>query len=233
MNSMKHLILSGLLVASACETSTEEDTGTELSASAASELSQTQVDGEAGVGPRPIHQLIRDCSALPDHPGGRGRRGPPPNRAGTDAGVARPLHGFAALYDADDSGALDDAESAALEADRLAGCEARNARLLAAHDTNGDGALDDAELEAAQAVIDAEREARRAEAIAAYDADGDGALSREERGAMRDEKQAALIAEFDADGDGALSEAEEDTLAESIKAEIRAGTAHGGPRGHR
>lgn len=174
------------------------------------------LDGE------PSHPLRLDCAAVSTStatvPGGHreGGRG----KGGHGRGHGERL---AWVYDADGSGDLDATEQAAQAADRLAGCEARKARLLAAYDADGDGTLSDEERAVAQAALDAEREARKAELLATYDADGDGALSREEREALREARQAELIATYDTDGDGALSDAEKVPLAEAIRAAIRAG----------
>jgi hypothetical protein len=277
-------------VASACggvDTSTSDTALDETS----SDTLESTLDGVEGIGPRPLHALLRTCSEVqvpagllvrdrggpdgdrlgrgdrperdeqgerhgPDGRGGRGHRGPPPEGRGPDGRGGRGHDGpppeagssttsaerpdghghrrgrgglgrLAWVYDANGDGTLDAAEAAAFRADLVAGCEARNAALLAAHDTDGDGALSDAELEAAQQAIDAEHAARRAAAIATYDTDGDGELSRDEREAMRAARRAELLATYDTDGDGELSDTERSALAEAIKAQLRSGQRPG------
>lgn len=132
-------------------------------------------------------------------------------------------HGIEWVYDANGDHALDDTERAAREADRLASCENRRARILATYDQDGDGTLSPSELEAAQAAIDAEMEARRTAALATYDTNGDGRLDCSERQALVDAKHAAIRERFDANGDGEIIGDERAALAEAIRAEIRSG----------
>ena len=138
-------------------------------------------------------------------------------------------------YDVDGDGALSDEEQATLEADLVAGCEARRAALIEAFDTDGDGALSEEERASAQEAIAAEREAERvareAALLESYDADGDGELSHEERHVARDAeraaREAALVEAYDVDGDGELSDEEQATMEEARAAEVRAAIQSG------
>ena len=138
-------------------------------------------------------------------------------------------------YDVDGDGALSDEEQATLEADLVAGCEARRAALIEAFDADGDGALSEEERATAQEAIAAEREAERAareaSLLESYDADGDGELSHEERHAAHDAeraaREAAQVEAYDVDGDGELSDEEQATMEEARAAAVRAAIQSG------
>jgi hypothetical protein len=94
--------------------------------------------------------------------GGHGRHGGGPEGGRGGDKVEHMLF----IYDVDGDGELSDEEKAELQADLTAGCEARQAALLAEFDADDDGALSEEELEAARAAHEAEREARRHEDMA-------------------------------------------------------------------
>jgi hypothetical protein len=142
-------------------------------------------------------------------PGGRGHHGP--------MGFRRLMW----IYDADDSGELDEAERAILEADLEARGAAIEARTLAEFDADADGLLSDAELEAARSAHRAAQEARRAAELVTYDTDGDGRLSREEMRAKHDAKRAGLEAEYDLDASGDLDATEKAALREYLRSVVR------------
>lgn len=120
----------------------------------------------------------------------------------------RPLLDF--VYDADDSGALDEAERKTLQADLVLRCQALDT-LFAELDANGDGKLDDAEREDLHALFGppphrgppkgdpgSERPTRPAKGqlpppgMRAYDTDRSGELDDEERQAARADIQDRL-----------------------------------------
>jgi hypothetical protein len=125
------------------------------------------------------------------------------------------------IYDGDESGDLDDAERAELEADLAVRCANLQASLLASFDADGDGALSEAELANARAAFEAERVAREVADLATHDADGDGTLSPEERRAAHEARRAALVAAYDADGSGDLNADEAAALRAHLRAVLR------------
>ncbi len=230
-----------VVVLGACQNNTDTEITADALEETAASSTENALDGVPEMGPSPAHFLRLDCSTSthagrPAHHHGDSR--PPPDGGAPPDGAVRPEgrgpHGgghrgprLLWVYDSNGDGTLDDAEAAELEADRLAGCEARVAAILAAYDADGDGALSAEEQAVAQAEIDAQLEALRAQVIAEFDANGDGGLDEAEREAVKEARKAEILAAYDSDGDGALSDTEEAALAEAIRAEIRAGNPPG------
>ena len=157
--------------------------------------------------------------------GGQGAQG---KHGGQGAGMARRTGLLLMAYDADQSGDLDDDETALLEADLQVRCENRQAQLLEDFDADGDGELSDDEWDAAHEAIRARRDEHRAAIVEQFDTDGDGKLSREERraaggslGQMRGLSRASLQAEFDVDGNGELDAADLASLRDALRARVR------------
>ncbi len=150
-------------------------------------------DGSGDLGPEEQDQTLT-------------RHGPPPHH----------FHFMRWVYDADDSGDLDEAERATLLDDHTARCEAMQARLLAEWDADGDGALSDDELEAARAAHEAERDGDRAPGRPGGQG---GPPPSEQRGAVPPPVQD----EFDADGDGEISSGEASVAREVLRERIRSG----------
>jgi Ca2+-binding EF-hand superfamily protein len=132
-------------------------------------------------------------------------------------------------FDADENGALDEAELQALftEAPRRLARHARGhagkgnalARVqrilgpddIVEFDTDGDGALSREEAEAAKDDLRAALEAKRDELLQRFDADGDGSLDANERDQVRAHAQTKLrVRRADTDRDGSLSQTELD-----------------------
>lgn len=174
-----------------------------------------------------------DQSGALDAPEGRKVRrgfGPPPHV----------LHLLKWVYDADESGDLDETERAALLADHTARCEALQDRLLADFDADGDGTLSEAELEEARA--NAPRPPHGHGPRGEGDTDGppggrghhgprgegdtDGPPGgRGHHGPPVDlnDPPPPVVDEFDADGDGTLSASEAATARAEIRARLVAG----------
>jgi hypothetical protein len=230
-------------VASACggvDTSTSDTALDETS----SDTLESTLDGVEGVGPRPMHALLRTCGEIevpagllvrdrrgPDgdrpgrgdgrdgseHAGGRGHGGPPREGRGPRGGGR------------EHDGPHREAGSSTTSAERPEGRGRGRGglgRLAWVYDTNGDGTLDATEAGAFQADLVAGCEARNAALLSAHDTDGDGALSDAELEAAQQAidaehaaRRAAAIATYDTDGDGELSRDER----EAMRAARRAG----------
>ena len=119
------------------------------------------------------------------------------------------------IYDDDESHSLDDTELAKLRSDLSAGCDARNATLLASFDTDTSGVLEQAEWDAAKASLKAAHDAVQA----AIDVDGDGTVTREEIQAAAED----FVATWDDDGDGTLSATERTAFRTAMQSLIRSG----------
>ena len=132
------------------------------------------------------------------------------------------------IYDIDESGDLDEAERATLEADLVVRCENKQAYMLENYDADEDGALSEEELEAAREARRAAHEERRAARFDELDADGNGELSREEfesgreaRGERCEERRAAMLEQFDTDGDGELNDEEKAAMRDYLREWVR------------
>ncbi len=151
---------------------------------------------------------------------------------------ARAWHRLAFVYDADDSGDLDDSEMATLLDDFSVRCEAIHARLLEEFDADGSGDLDEDELAAAHAEMEARREERRAEMdeqggahhMGASDgmADGGGPDAGGDGGPRMGDRPDPMVATWDVDGDGELSADELATMRAEVRERIRSGEPMGG-----
>jgi len=156
----------------------------------------------------------------------------------------RRIHAWVALevtFDADDDGALSEAERQTLMDDFTIRCEVMQERILADFDADGDGELSEAEM----AEAEAELEARRAEHEAEREAQGgergegppEGAEGGErggEQGGERpdgppsmEELRAGFLSHWDTDGDG---ETDADERAEG-RADMRERITSGAPLG--
>jgi EF hand domain-containing protein len=118
------------------------------------------------------------------------------------------------LYDADESGALDATELAALAEDVEARCEQREAALLDRFDTDGDGELSDAERQAARDTLEARFGRGRHHGRGDAGADDDSGESRRER-------RERAAGRFDRDGDGRLSGGERRAFGEHLRGCVR------------
>ena len=180
-----------------------------------------QIDGEEG-------------QEMTEHFGGDGEQaelGQGERRRGPRARRGRGHHKLKRIkfiYDADESGDLDEAERAVLEGDLVARCENKQAYLLENFDADEDGALSEEEIQAARDARQAEREANRDERFSELDADGNGELSREEfeaareaRGDRCEARRAAMTEAFDTDGDGELSDEEKSAMRDTLREWVR------------
>jgi len=173
---------------------------------------------------------------MTEHFGGDGEgpemgEGPRNGRRGPHARRGRGHHKLKRIkfiYDADESGDLDEEERAVLEGDLVARCENKQAYLLENFDADEDGALSEDEIQAARDARQAEREERRDERFSELDADGNGELSREEfeaareaRGDRCEARRAAMTEAFDTDGDGELSDEEKSVMRETLREWVR------------
>ncbi len=132
------------------------------------------------------------------------------------------------IYDADNSGTLDEDERSALRADLEQRCEDRHAYLLDTYDEDDSGSLDEEEWAQIHEDLHARREAKRAAILDAFDLDGDGRLDFAERHAacqawheILRARRASAIEAYDEDGDGVLNDDEKAALREALKERVR------------
>lgn len=151
--------------------------------------------------------------------------------AGTDR-HGRRFADLGVVYDADDSGILEESELAAIDADFAAGCAAIQARLVAQYDTDGDGALSETELAEAQSAFnDAHgggHHGRGHHGGGHRDGDRDGhhgppPAATDASTAAPAPRPSPMLAEFDLNQDGTLDAAEKAALRPVVRARIAAG----------
>lgn len=138
------------------------------------------------------------------------------------------LRHLRSIYDADDSGDLDNDERDLLRADLLERCEARQAILLERFDADDSGSLDDEEWRDAHNAITERFAQNRRGILAAFDDNEDGRLGPIERHNAREakrdemsERRDAVRSQFDVDDSGDLDDAELNDLHDNLRERIR------------
>ncbi len=214
---MKYLpVLSLVLVACGEATLSEADMNTLRAVTGEEEF--TAPDGSFAPVDFEAMPAFRECDAAAHRdelPAGEeaNRRGGGAPWMGGDGSRGHGPHGWHLLgwvYDADDSGALDEAERQEMIGDFDERCAVLQQRLVDDFDADGDGQLTGDELDAAFVEIDAGR--------AAF-----GGRPEDAERPQPGSAPAPVVAAYDGDGDGSLDEEETTAARAGVRAEIRAG----------